>query len=69
MARVAEYDGMLFEVASFASELFTGRDVVVLRRYFGNPNDFINLGGSYAGVTNWVVSTEEFKEMFRWVNA
>jgi hypothetical protein len=68
MARVAEYAGDLWEVVSVGSEFFNGQDVVIIRRYY--PGDsFLDKGCTYGAHGLWVLTIEDFKEGFRWVDA
>lgn len=69
MARVAEYEGSLYEIASFAQDFLSGQDMVVLRRYWERMEDLLNQGCTYGAVSSWVVTIEYFKENFRWVDA
>jgi hypothetical protein len=75
MARVAEFidpnspisaGGGLYEVVMFAEDFFTGKDTVVLRRYWQSGEDILKNAYNY-GV--WTMTVEYFKQNFRWVNA
>lgn len=67
MARIAECDGVLWEVLSVANDLKTGQSLVILREHL-TISQLLDRGCTYGAIGQWVISMEDFREMFRWHN-
>lgn len=65
MVKVAECDGLLWEVVSVASDFVTGQELVVLRHH-RTISEILDNGCKYGEISQWVISIEKFREMFRW---
>lgn len=64
--RLAEYQGDMYEVETVAEDFITGQSMVIVTKRM-TVQEILDNGCTYGAVAKWVISIENFREMFTWV--